>query len=158
GAGETDEAIPLLEHALRLNPDYAEAHNLMGVAFDGQGRADDAQREYRLALRLRPEFAEALANLGVNLGEQGLAEEGIDSLRRSLALNPNPTTGSTLLLNLMYSASVSPEQLRDEHLAWAEAHANQFTPGAPPQKRPPDAQGRLRVGYVFGEFRSRASA
>lgn len=156
GSGAIDDAIPAFERALALNPDYAEAHNALGVAFDSTKRADDAQREYRESLRVRPNFAEALRNLGVSLGEQGLVAEAIDSLRRAIAIAPNAVAGSTLLTNLMFSASVTPEQLRDEHFSWAEQYANSLATNPPP-KRSPNTPGRIRVGYVCGEFRSRAA-
>jgi len=154
-SGAVDEAIPIFERALALNADYAEAHNALGVALDSTGRADDAQREYREALRVRPNFAEALRNLGISLGEQGRVAEAIDSLRHALELSPNATAGSTLLANLMFSASVTAEQLRDEHFSWTEQYANSLA--SDPPQRSPNTPGRIRVGYVCGEFRSRAA-
>lgn len=157
-SGAVEEAIPTFERALTLNPNYAEAHNALGVALESVGRTDDAQREYREAVRCRSEFADAWTNLGTSLGEQGRSTEAVAALRRSLAIAPNPVTGGALLFNLLYSPDLSAEQLRDEHIAWAETHANQLAPANPPRKRPHTAHGRIRVGYVAGEFRSRAAS
>ncbi|MBN9119479.1 MAG: tetratricopeptide repeat protein [Planctomycetes bacterium] len=156
-SGSTEEAITEFERALQLSPDYAEAHNALGVALETVGRADDAQREYREALGLKPEFADAWANLGTSLGEQGRCTEGVDALRHALALAPNAGTGSTLLANLLYSAVLSSEQLRDEHAAWASRYADPLAPAEPPRRRARVGNERVRVGYVFGEFRSRAA-
>ena len=153
-SGALDDAIAAFGRALQLHPDYAEAHNGLGVALEAVGRADDAQREYREAVRLRPVLAEAWLNLGISLGEQGRGAEGADALRRSIELRPEPVAGSMLLANLMYSANLSAEQLRDEHVAWAETHANSLTLTNPPRK-PLANKGRVRVGYVTAEFQSR---
>ena len=64
-----------------------------------------------------------------------------------------------LLANLLYSANFTAEQIRDEHVAWAERYANPLVPQSPPRKRANTASaGRIRVGYVAGEFRSRAAS
>ncbi len=154
-SGSVDDAIPAFERALALHPEYAEAHNGLGVALEAVGRTDDAQAAYREALRVRPDFADAWTNLGTSLVEQGRVAEADHALRRSGELAPNPLAGSMLLANLMYSADLTAEDLRDEHIAWAELHATPLAPADPPPKRPPDATGRVRVGYVTGDFRSR---
>lgn len=153
-AGENDEAIDVLERAVALREDYPEAQNALGVAYEAAGRADDAQRGYRAAVSLRDSFADAWANLGTSLGEQGRVAEAVEALRRALALAPNPIAQSALLTNLLYLGDFTPEQLRDEHRAWAEKHADPLTPAEPTRQR--TGPGRVRVGYVLGEVRSRA--
>ncbi len=156
-AGATEEATAAFEHALHLQPDYAEAHNALGVALETAGRTDDAQREYQEALRLKPNLADAWANVGASLGEQGRCAEAVGALWKALELAPNAGTGSTLLANLLYSATISPEQLRDEHSKWASKYASPLLPAELPRKRDRSGTNRVRVGYVFGEFRSRAA-
>lgn len=149
--GSPHEAVTCFERALALDPTYAEAHNAMGLALDALGRTDDAQRAYREATRLRPTLASAWSNLGASFGEQGQVPEAIETLQRAQAIAPDAATGSALLTNLMFSADLSAEQLRDEHLAWAEEHANQLTPIEPPRRV---LNVPLRVGYVFDGPRS----
>lgn len=154
-AGHTDEAVEVLERAIALRPDYPEASNALGVAYETVGRTDDAQAAYRAAIDGRAGFAEAWTNLGISLGEQGRTAEAADALERALALGPNSIAQGALLGSRLYSATLTPEQLRDEHVAWATAHADPLTPPARvPAERAP---GRVRVGYVFGAFRSRAA-
>jgi predicted O-linked N-acetylglucosamine transferase (SPINDLY family) len=155
--GATEEAITAIERALALDPEYPEAHNARGVALEVAGRTDDAQRAYRAALRARPDYAEALSNLGTSLSQQGESIGAADALRRALALAPNPVTQSTLLANLVFSAALTAEQVRDEHVAWANAHAAPLAGGPAAPARAPGGSGRVRIGYVFGEFRSRAA-
>ena len=50
-----DEAIAEFREAIRLKPDYAEAHNNLGIALKAQGKLDEAIAEYRAAIRLKPD-------------------------------------------------------------------------------------------------------
>jgi tetratricopeptide (TPR) repeat protein len=65
--GQPDEAIRHFQEAIRLKPDYAEAHSNLGTAFYQQGRTGEAIREFQEALRLRPDFADAQRNLDLAL-------------------------------------------------------------------------------------------
>ena len=51
GRGELDEAIACYGRALDLKPDYAEAHNNLGIAFHQQGNLIQALVSYRLVHR-----------------------------------------------------------------------------------------------------------
>src|ERR1035438_268416 len=63
--GRLAEAIAHYEEAVRLKPDFAEAHNNLGSALESiPGRLNKAVAHYGEALRLRPGFAEAHNNLG----------------------------------------------------------------------------------------------
>ena len=50
-----------------MKPDYADAHNNLGIALYQQGRAAEAIREFQEALRLKPDYADARRNLDVVL-------------------------------------------------------------------------------------------
>ena len=55
---------------MHLRPDFAKAHNNLGLALASQGQADEALACYAEALRLRPDYAEAHNNRGVALTGQ----------------------------------------------------------------------------------------
>ena len=73
--GKLDEAVACYRRALELKPDFAEAHNNLGVALKEQGKLDEAVACYRRALELKPDFAEAHNNLGIALKDQGKLEK-----------------------------------------------------------------------------------
>ena len=50
-----DKALPLLEHAVRVDPKAALAHLDLGVVYGDQGRKDEALRELLAAAKLSPE-------------------------------------------------------------------------------------------------------
>ncbi len=87
--GQTDEAIRQYQEAVRLKPDYAEAHNNLGVALDTNGQTDEAIRELQEALRLKPDFAEAYYNLGKALGRKGQTDEAIRQFQEFVRLKPD---------------------------------------------------------------------
>jgi Flp pilus assembly protein TadD len=51
-AGDLAGAIERLETAVKLDPDYPEAHHNLGVAYKRAGRRSDAVRELRRATGL----------------------------------------------------------------------------------------------------------
>lgn len=151
--GQLDRAATVLREALRLNPNFAEAYNNLGLVHNQAGRPEDSRAAYEQAVRIRPDFPEALGGLANVCKDLGLLDEAISSYRRSIAANPHqPTTHSNLLLSLHYPPNVTPEEIFQEHLAWAKNNAASAVPLAPhPNDRDPER--RLRIGYVSADFR-----
>ena len=87
-AGRIAEAVAGYEHAIRLNPDRAEAHNNLATALLTLGRTQDAVERYCQALSLQPDYADALNNLAVALIAQGRLADGVLCYERAIALNP----------------------------------------------------------------------
>ena len=61
--GKVADAILCFQEAVRLKPDYTEAHYNLGSAYLSQGRTDEAISEYTGILRRRPDFAPAQRGL-----------------------------------------------------------------------------------------------
>jgi Flp pilus assembly protein TadD len=57
------EAIAQYQQALRVSPDFAEAHNNLGGALQMAGRLTEAMDQYEQALRLKPDLVSARNNL-----------------------------------------------------------------------------------------------
>jgi tetratricopeptide (TPR) repeat protein len=51
----SEEAVPYLEHAVRIQPSVAIAHLDLGIIYEEQGRKDDAVRELKTAERFNPD-------------------------------------------------------------------------------------------------------
>jgi tetratricopeptide (TPR) repeat protein len=51
----SEEALPYLERAVRLQPSIAIAHVDLGTIYEGKGRKDDAARELKTAEKLTPD-------------------------------------------------------------------------------------------------------
>lgn len=89
GRGDIDNAIKDYREAARLQPDYAPAHNNLGVILYSQGKIDEAIPHFQAALDSRPDYAAAHDNLGLALQAQGRLVEAIEHYKAALALSPD---------------------------------------------------------------------
>jgi tetratricopeptide (TPR) repeat protein len=87
--GRSAEAIADFERALRIAPDFAEAHLNLGNALVVAGRIPDAIDHFRQTLRLRPDLAEAYNNLGNALYLEGQPQAAIAELRQAVRTKPD---------------------------------------------------------------------
>jgi serine/threonine-protein kinase len=124
GRGRSQEAGVVLEAAvaalreqIRLNPDDASAHTILGNALTAQGKLGDAVAAYREAIRLQPDDAAVHTNLGIVLHEQGKLDDAIASHRQALRLRPDDVVAHTNLGN----ALVAQGKLGDAVAAYREA-------------------------------------
>jgi len=78
-----------LRRALEIKPNYADAHNNLGIALMKQERLTEADPCFRQALKIKPDYYEALNNLGSLLTEQGLLIEGEISCVEALKIKPD---------------------------------------------------------------------
>jgi tetratricopeptide (TPR) repeat protein len=88
-ADDHRQAETLARRLVQVEPDNADAWQLLGAACRGQGQRVEAVAAYREALRIQPEHAEALLALGIALAEQGQRDEAIPLLRSSCRLRPD---------------------------------------------------------------------
>jgi tetratricopeptide (TPR) repeat protein len=87
-AGRAAEAIPHLEQALRLRPNFAQAENNLGDDLRQLDRPQEAIPHLERALQLQPGFAEAHNNLGVALMMTGRSADGIAEFHQALQRKP----------------------------------------------------------------------
>src|SRR5438876_119055 len=84
-----DAAVSEFREALRINPEYAQAHYYLGAAlFELDNGVDEALVELREAIRLNPENAEAHNTMGLALLEQGSVDEATHEYREVLRIDP----------------------------------------------------------------------
>jgi uncharacterized protein (TIGR02466 family) len=84
-----DVAIEHYLKAIQLNPDNAEAHNNLGVAYKENGDLTAAIESYQKAISLKPDYAEAYNNLGSVLQEKGDHKAAIETYQRVIELTPS---------------------------------------------------------------------
>jgi tetratricopeptide (TPR) repeat protein len=88
-AGKIEEAIAHYEQALRIEPDFAEAHYNLGDALARLGKVPDAIGHFEQALRLKLDYAEAYNSLGNLLATEGRTAEAIEQFQKALAVKPD---------------------------------------------------------------------
>jgi Tfp pilus assembly protein PilF len=89
-----------------LKPDWAEAHNNLGVAWKKNGDVEKAAASFNRALALKPDYGEAWSNLGWIHAEEKKWREARADFER--ALNSNPADEGAL-----YGLSQAQRETRD---------------------------------------------
>jgi adenylate cyclase len=91
-----EKVIRICQRAVQLDPDYAQAWALMGLAqanlrhgFAAHVNADDGTAAAARALELDPHIAEAWLPIAWSLAEQGRHEESNAELAKALQLSPD---------------------------------------------------------------------
>jgi Flp pilus assembly protein TadD len=85
-------AVSMLETAVRISPQRADAHNMLGLALATTGRSAEATAQYQMALEIQPDLASARFNLANALMKSGKLEEAIAAYRRVQASEPGFAT------------------------------------------------------------------
>lgn len=115
--GRTNEAIAELSTAVSLDSKLAEAHSLLGVAFDQKGLGERAKESYEKAVKFEPEDAQTLNNLGFSLYQNGNYRAAVDRLKRAAKLAP----GDERILNNLALALCRIGKFEDAYKHFARA-------------------------------------
>ncbi len=103
--------------ALRLRPDYPEAHNNLAILLRARGADTEAARHYQEALDLRPDYPEAHYNYAAMLASRGAAAGAAEHYREALRLRPDYVDAHHGYANLL----VARGELDDARTHYEEA-------------------------------------
>jgi predicted O-linked N-acetylglucosamine transferase (SPINDLY family) len=152
-----DEATACFAEAIDLDPKLVEAHYRLGNVELLRGRVPRAMAAYRRVVALASNHEAALSALAYHLRDMAdwsdlaAIDAGLDRCTRA-SLAAGRRVRETPFASLLRTAD--PALQRDIARAWADRIAAQAGPPLPPpDARLPDA-GRLRLGYLTGEFRN----
>ncbi|MBK7470976.1 MAG: tetratricopeptide repeat protein [Betaproteobacteria bacterium] len=112
--GDPDTARALVERALARQPQWAEAHQLLGLACADLECLEDAAVSLERALALRPDNARTCANLGAVYRRRTMLPEAIAMYRQATALNPTYVQAWRGLAETLQAA----EQIEAALAAW----------------------------------------
>ena len=87
--GNLAQAERYARMALRLRPDNAAAHNVLGNVLADQGRLEESLREYQIAMEIRPDEPTYMLNAAAILRHLDRREEAIKLLERALQIRPD---------------------------------------------------------------------
>ena len=107
-AGRLSETITHLENTLRIDPNDASVHSLMGVTLLETGRGVESLAELQTAALLDPHDADVQYNLANTLMALGQATEAIGHYETALKTNPDDIQS---LNNLAWILATWPEAL-----------------------------------------------
>lgn len=120
-AGDLQGSIAHLEQALKIDPDYMEAHNNLGVRYMATSDFDKAAAEFQRAVALDPAAADALLNWAGALYALGRYEQAETAARQGLVRAPgSPRAEYVLGLTLLVERKSEQECLRALDNAAAE--------------------------------------
>ena len=86
---QIDKAIERYSHAIKLNPNYAEAYNNRGMAYDNVGDIDGAIGDFNTAIQLNPNDAETYYNRGAVHVRKGDFANAIADFTKVIQLESN---------------------------------------------------------------------
>jgi len=89
GLGRFEEAVEAYQKAVRIAPEFADAHDRLGYVLQSLGRHQDATVHFQAVLKIRPNFAEAHLSLGMSLLALGRKEEALAQFEDALRIRPN---------------------------------------------------------------------
>lgn len=87
--GAVDAAIVHFTKAIQLRPDWAEAYNNRGSAYDDKGLHDQTIADTTKAIQLKPDLVEAYAACGNAYGAKGLHDQVIADYTKAIELKPD---------------------------------------------------------------------
>ena len=108
-AGNTVDAVRLIQAAIAANPSNGDFYNNLGNALQAQGDLKDAVAAYDKAITLQPKDANAHFNAGSVLAKLELYEEADRCYRRALAIQPAMAEAHYNLGNISLETGQLPE-------------------------------------------------
>ncbi len=84
GNGRYDRALVKLNKAINLDPNYALAHNFLGVLYGRLERPQSAYKEFERSVQLAPNDSTILNNYAIFLCEQGKYQQARERFKKVL--------------------------------------------------------------------------
>jgi protein O-GlcNAc transferase len=148
------EAVQAYVQALKIQPENADISFSLGRLLLQSRRFDEAAKYLEASLQFAPNNADARAWLGKALVEMGLLQEGVKHMRLACELAPDDRNlRSMLLFTMNYLPDLPSELLFKEHVEFARRFCDGLAPNRESNNNVVDADRRLRIGYVSGDFR-----
>ena len=87
--GKLSAAVQVLDRAIAIRPDFAEAFVNLAIALKELGEFDRALEKYETATQLKPDYVEAYYNCANLLQNLGQPEAAVANYQRALKLSPD---------------------------------------------------------------------
>ena len=98
--GNVDDALPFVQRAIELDPNYADAYNLLGAIRGTAGDIGAARDAFRVSLRLDPRDAVTYVNLAQLELAAGQRDVAADLFAEALSLDPSSRAARDGLLSV----------------------------------------------------------
>ena len=111
-----DESLDAYQNAVRLKPDFSQAHSNLGKALLEIGRIDEAIASQQTAIKLAPNHPDAYASLGLALNNAGRFDESLAAYDNAIRIDPAHAGAHSHRATTLRSLGRLDEAL-DEHRA-----------------------------------------
>ena len=119
-AGKFKEAAAYLSEAIRLDPNYADAHYNMSQVMFRQGQFDAAVKHLSRAVQLKPDGAQAHYKLALVLAQQKQTAQALSYYSKAVTLKPEVDT-SPLLHHLLATSHFEARRFHEAVLSEEKA-------------------------------------
>jgi Tfp pilus assembly protein PilF len=100
------KALPsVFERILKIKPNSASAHVMMGTAYDGMSDRDNALKEYQAAAQADPNFQGVHSGLGYLYWRQGDSDRAGNEMRAELEHHPGDPVANCILGQILFNNS-----------------------------------------------------
>lgn len=153
-----EEALTALSTAVRLMPEDAEAHVNLGLNLAKLDRLDEAEFHFKRAIELKPDLAAAHFRLAMIYGLRNRYAEAEACLRRGLDVQADYVAGdgelsySSFLFVVSHNPDEGADALFAKHLRVGELLERDVRASWARHSNDRDANRRLKVGFVSGDF------
>lgn len=156
--GEIERAAACYEVAIRIDPEFAEAYNNLGLACLEMEQYEKAEGLLERALTLKPELVQAHFNL-VLISQQACSWGNRElHVRKLLSLLRQDDSPALPPFSLLAIPEVGPDALKAANRRWAISNfpcgpdVPALTSGIRPRRNE-----RLRIGYLSADFHEHAT-
>ena len=151
--GESKAAEEELLQALRLDPAMSAARVALADVYERADRLDDAEAQFRAALASDPGHAGVLLNFGMFCLRQGQIDDALEALREAKRIDPDIRgVDSQMLFAMNFRFDLTPQEVAEAHRRVGRALTQAAAPRFDRWANPLDADRRLKIGYVSGDF------
>ena len=142
--------------ALRIQSNDPRALTIAGTAAAKGGKLCHGIELLRAALTIDPASATACMNLAAALDDLGSHADAIRAYREAIRMAPDdPRPASMILMTLLRGDAFDANAIADEHRNWGKRFAATVENATAPITT---RTGKLRIGYVSGDFNAHAVA
>ena len=107
-----DEAITEHQEAIRIRPDFAEAHNGLGNAYYNLDKPDEALTEYQVAIFFDPAYIEAYLNIAMLDYQKDRLDQAASAYLTVIQINPKHAIAQNNLGNVYYRQGAVTKAIR----------------------------------------------
>lgn len=138
---------------IAINPGYAEAQRILGMALVHQRRVAEGLAAARRAVELAPDKSGTHNTLGVLQLDLGMVTEAEECFRVALEKDPNDAIAAdNFLFSLAHNPAVKQNTLFAEHVKFAERHEAPVRSQWPRHVNKRTPNRKLKIGLVSGDL------